>query len=912
MADDADILARRCRLVGEVSGEAIEWTGETRGRSERLDREADALIERLRRNRNLCRRLEAAASRPVSVGFFGASQAGKSYLISAVAANAEGNLRSRFDGEVLDFIRHVNPPGGGKEATGIVTRFTRRPTRAPAGFPVEVLMLTEGDVVKVLGNSFQSDFDREKAELAPTLEAARAHVAGFEGRAQPEPTGGLDEDAMVDLQDYFTGRFVRTLKVLEADFWPTARWLVPRLKAEDRAQFLAILWARLEPLTRTYLELRNALASLGHPSAVCCRLDALVKRGDSDAWSQADGIVNVDMLDRLGRDAGDQVALVPVGADGSHGPEAALPRSAIAALAAELTFVLADQPRAGFLDRVDLLDFPGYRGRLKLGRLEDVAAQVQNAKSPVAELFLRGKVAYLFERYTNDREMNVLVLCTGADQQLNINDLGPAITAWVRATQGADGRERAGSLPGLVWALTRFDTRLSYKSSQTVDNLRIEWNGMMQMAMLDKFGGHDWLTDWSGGQPFRNVHLMRKPGLARDLIRVTGEDREVEFIADQHEQLARKRETFLASELVQRHIGEPADAWDAVLELNDGGMTRLAALLDRTASLDVKLGRIRSEVDAVAKALVDRDLGPYFRGEGSAETERKRAKAQALVKALAPRAALIGDLINCLFPPPEHLRGLYLHVEASPGAEAPSGPGAAAASTAPAGGPEASDPVNSPFSGGLISLDLDAEPAPEAASTAAAKPSPRPAVAPAARRFARAVMRDWIKQLRAMPGDEHARRYFGASEGDIATLTDELVTAAHRLRLEDVLADRLGRAEAIAGVSQSRLVERQVLVAQLAVSDFVVHCGLALGRDDDRPANARISGRKAFDPPARFDGLPKLPDQPHRYFAVAIFDWFAAFERMGIDNVGHAAGHDIPHEANARLGGILARLEPAA
>ena len=67
-----------------------------------------------------------------------------------------------LDAERLDFIDHVNPPGAAKEATGLVTRFSCIHQETPPGFPVVLKLLSEADLVKVLGNSFFCDFDKER------------------------------------------------------------------------------------------------------------------------------------------------------------------------------------------------------------------------------------------------------------------------------------------------------------------------------------------------------------------------------------------------------------------------------------------------------------------------------------------------------------------------------------------------------------------------------------------------------------------------------------------------------------------------------------------------------------------------------------------------------------------------------
>src|SRR5690606_32451982 len=96
-----------------------------------------------------------------------------------------------------------------------------------------------------------------------------------------------------------------------------------------------------------------------------------------------------------------------------------------------------------------------YRGRLSVESLDDVRRAVSSDEaSPVAQLILRGKVAYLFERYTDSQEMNVLIVCTPSNKQSDVTAVGPVLTRWIDKTQGAKPEERALRKPGLLWAIT--------------------------------------------------------------------------------------------------------------------------------------------------------------------------------------------------------------------------------------------------------------------------------------------------------------------------------------------------------------------------------------------------------------------------------------------------------------------------
>jgi hypothetical protein len=83
-------LAQGWTTIHSESGAAIDWIQRVRGNARSVDNEADSLVLKLRRVRNQAKSLAVASSLPSTVGFFGLSQAGKSYLISALAAGADG------------------------------------------------------------------------------------------------------------------------------------------------------------------------------------------------------------------------------------------------------------------------------------------------------------------------------------------------------------------------------------------------------------------------------------------------------------------------------------------------------------------------------------------------------------------------------------------------------------------------------------------------------------------------------------------------------------------------------------------------------------------------------------------------------------------------------------------------------
>lgn len=890
-AANPEDLGRRCNAIFDASGAAIEWIGKVRGSARRLDLAADGLTNDLRRSRNACRRLGRAAARPLSVGVFGMSQAGKSYLISTLARDAGGRLQTVLDDHKLDFIADINPPGGGKEATGLVTRFTRQRNDPPSGFPVELTLFSEADLVKVLGNSYFNDFDRERtAEIRP--EAVVQHIAALKPLRQPNPTGGLDEDDMVDLLDYFGKRYGKSMEALKTDFWDEAVGLAPRLPPAARGKLLSVLWGiDNTALTDIYVRLRDALASIGGARTVFVPLTALVQaKGDGFEWSPS-SILNVDVLNRLGKDDGELLTVLPM-TSGKPGPVVPLPRSLLAALTAEMTFVLADPPVAGMLEHVDLLDFPGYRGRLKIADLDEVRKDPKLADAnPVAQLLLRGKVAFLFERYTDDQEMNLLIMCTRCDMQIEITELAPVLNTWVHATQGETPADRARRPPGLIWVITQLDKRLTPKPGTSEALQREEWSSMIHITLLERFAPCEWLPDWANGRSFDNVFLVRKPGFLGaviDTVETAAGIEEREFLPGEQDRLAGQRTIFTGTESVARHIGEAAAAWDAVLAPNDGGMKRLAAYLDRVALKEIKLERIAEQVRGSAET-VGLWLAPYFFADGADAYEKKKKLAEEVSAAITDaehpeRAESFGEFLARLQPSAEILRRLYLRTEATAPEADSNAPAAAEAK---------------PRRMGLIRLS--------AASKATAEP--KPAVSGRAFMFAKLVMSNWTSQVRDLPASLELQRFLGLPAAILQTIADEVITGAHRHGIEDRLIRALQPLEEKRSTTRIGIVDQQVLLARRVINDYIDALGFSQVALDQRPESP-LGERKVFEPAEviPIGKQPKLPDDEINYPGMFVLDWLVAFHHLATGNAGHSAGSEITPEQNKELGDILSSI----
>ncbi len=875
------------------AGAALEWIEAVRDSAPSLDSEADQLSLEFYRARNLAKSLSRAAITPMTVGFFGLSQAGKSYLISALAAGANGKLETHYGPARLDFIKHVNPVGGGKEATGLVTRFSRTANAGPAEFPVELKLFREIEIAKVLANAWFNDFDHEREDVYEIDESkVTTALATYEGELKETAQPGMTPEEVVELWDYLHASFPKSVSKLNARYWPRVIQLAPRLGSHQRAELFALLWGEQPELTNLYRQLAQVLGSLGHASRVFAPLRCLVVR-DGDGFSQRDSIMNVDILERLGTAQDLPMDVCPVVGE-KLGSPVNLPVACLAALTAELTFPLVEPTRDSRVEKVDLLDFPGYRGRLNLRQVGEPGSQ-----EGLSQLLLRGKVAYLFERYTDSQEMNGLVVCTSSSKQSDVTSVGPVLSRWIEKTQGDTANERGSRDPGLIWALTMFDMRINGSLQQPNSQLREGWEGLIKMTMLERFGSYDWMQEWAPGKAFDNTFLVRKPRLPVPFI-INESGREVAIHSDATEVLGRMEDTFIESPSVLKHVNQPADAWGAMLTLDDGGMSRIGDYLGRIAGLDYKLGRIANQLETTHRTLIKERLTKWHYGDSDGEVAEKRDIAKRFWQELQTRLASLGELQHHFELDDELVRDLYLSdSEDSLALEQKSEQEEAATNDAGLYG-------SSTFGleGGFGDLPFGSE---STETATAPTPSPEaPVLQSADHRFARAVYNAWVGHIRELPQRQGLLKMLGLERDLVQLLANELITGASRFKVQEQLHKALiSRVQS--GARRDRLVARQVLTAQMVLGDFIAWLGFHYLPTEQRPSS--FVGAKAplfcYEQQIPSGEPPQLPEHPVNQAAIYLGDWLSGLCLMTQENAGHGGGREITIEQNERLGEVL-------
>jgi len=865
MTSDATLSAT-CRTLDQISSEFLDWLEQN---SERVRQEKAGLTKEFRRLSTQARRLEQAAQRPMCVGVFGPSQSGKSYLISALARKGMAPLLADFAGQTIDFIRDINPEGG-RESTGLVTRFTLQPAAGvSSAAPVQMRLLTQTDLVKILGNTYYADCDHSEDELLTQAQLTEL-LDKLAGAVQPQPVDPLTADDVFDLQTYFERYFKgqERVRLLRHGYWEQAAQLAPRLNIQERAKLFGVIWGGVEAFSQLYTRLYEGLRGLNFASDAYAGLEALLPREQS--------IIDVQTLKGLGAGGGETLTLI-----GVDGARVTLPRNEVTALIAELRIVISEQPW-DFFQHTDLLDFPGARSR---ELIKDLPAFLETGDA-LRSLFLRGKVAYLFERYCAEQELTSMLLCIGPSNQ-EVKSLPEMVYEWISSTHGVTPEQRSQQPNALFLVLTKFDMEFEEKAGERSPESR--WITRLESSLLNFFGKqHEWPRQWDTNGPFRNSFWLRNPNFkAKNIFDYDEEGREIGVRPGERKRIALFKEAFLKDKVASAHFADPEQAWEAGFALNDGGISYLAEHLRPLCNPELKRQQLAGQVTRLREQMMERISHYYVSDNPELEIEKRRTAAQQVAGHLVECAGeqRFGELIRALQADSNELEDIYYRIETRLPDEKQA-----------IGAPTIGAAVNTAQMKVLLGLGGDT------ATDAAALRKDDAAL------FAREAVAEWMRDLHDLSGNKSLCEYYRVPEPSMIDFIKELIAGAQRLKLEEHI-ETLVRQVTGFRMKFEQIVALPARLTANLLNNYVDFLGYDALAPEQRPMLALESGpRPLFPPRAVPRGGPQLGEQQSTYDQDYYTDWIRAFLDLVERNARNRAGRDIDLAANQRLGDLLTRL----
>lgn len=880
-----ETLAVRCGQVASLAQDVIGWISDEEN-AEMVAGQKKTLLRSLRKTTRRAQKLTKSARTKMSVSVFGPSQAGKSFLVSVLARPEGGRLVADFPGPggQLDYISEINPIGEG-ESTGLVTRFTMTKDACPDGFPIRLVLLSEADIIRTIVNSFFMDGDQ--SEPSPELEDVTAQIEAFKSKARGE-LPGLTFEEVLEIADYVNGSFGKLAYASALrSFWEEASEIAPGLAVRDRGNFLSILWGRHEKLTSLYVKLAEGLQQLQNAESVHAPLAALTPRETS--------IIDVKALKGLFSGGDDQLTLrLPAGSTVS------LSRAVVCALAAELVMPMVTQPSDVFA-QTDLLDFPGARNRFK----KPLKLLLEDEDESLPGLFLRGKVAYLFDRYVENQEITSMLLCV-PDSNMETVDLPGLVDNWIGLTHGTSPEHRARTNCILFLVLTKFDKHLGESAAGGGDEVRFQRR--IEASLLEKFGkGEDnWVSEWTPNQPFDNCYWLRNPNYFVDgLIDYDAEQLELRIREDKVARVAELKAGCLSAPNVQRHINNPEVAWEAALKLNDGGVGYLIDQLRIVCTPDSKVRQISSQVEKLATDMHGEIRQFYVSDDIEKRIEEKKEAATKVIDGLeiSLQRHRFGAFLNAIMVDQDAVRDRIARVPSSIRITN-------AVSTA---SPKRVSPTAASVTAGVVRPTRPGRPASLEATEAnttegVEEPVTNIRTMSLETYQAETSIEVWMDGLKRFRDDLETVQRFGLAEENISSVNAELAHAIRRLGIVEAIKGQLSKTNF--GLSFEKQAEPAAIVCADQINRFVADLGVSVIPENIRPKvdlgdgqkrsvfAARPSAQHAFD----------LPETGRTTAEDYWTDWVFSLDALYEANARDVGKGNVNRDQNMRIGKIIKEL----
>lgn len=551
------------------------------------------------------------------VAAFGQSQVGKSYLMNCILQDGNEPFMVESPAGEQNFVDQINPIGGGQEATGVVTRFSsykRNPEDYNPDLPIRFRALSVRDIAMIICDTYFNDFSDYttdgETEISERLQSLCEKYATYEEIANPV----LTPDDMLEMKLYFK-QHINNAQIfsVRTSFFDRLATIITRIPVADYVSIFSILWHNETEFSNLFTKCIGILQRIHFADYVYLPIEAVVHGGVKE-----DTIMSVACLKLLYEDRASEFTTdVYLRTDkGTMEKIGKFTKSEMCTICSEVIIRISKRflESTGRYDKrniapenqsklpsgdvamtllndTDLLDFPGARAR-EDGKIE----KIQNHETLIYS-FLRGKIAYLFNKYNEEKAINILLHCHH-QKNMDATQMWHLLNSWVNEYVGETPEKRADfirktEISPLFHVGTMFNIDLQDSDNKAVGNTRksilARWNSRFDgLLAQDCFHRQDveWVNNWDGqNRPFQNCYMLRDFKFSKQIYsgyEDTGMEQSMMIEQTYYDDM---REMFIKNNEETHHMFQDAAlAWDASASIGNDGALFIIQQLSKVAS----------------------------------------------------------------------------------------------------------------------------------------------------------------------------------------------------------------------------------------------------------------------------------------------------------------------------------------
>lgn len=635
-------------------------------------------IEQFKEYRRKLYKVRKALEQNCSAAAYGESQVGKSYLMSSLLSTSDHPFVIENNGKEYSFIDELNPSGGNNakiESTGVITRFTIRHNNNLMKDYVKIQNLSVVDIILLLTDSYYNDI-KINLETILSFEVINRELDNLSNlwESRKIQHSIITEDDIKDINDYIKEVVGNSAAAIyQSHFCKIIAPIIQFIPYDKWIDVFSLLWNKNQEINRLFATLINAYKKLNFQQEVYVPFESVLREKGT--------LLKIEWLDTvcgIKIDTGSDDVYTDVYDINGHLLASNFSKGELSALIAELTFELPESLSNDrrFLKEMDLLDFPGARSREKYKEKEIATV--------LPKMLRRGKVAYLFNKYSRSLQISSVLFCHHNDQKSEPS-LGETINTWIEENIGTTPEERSKMLEitngvaPLFFVATKFNIDLERTKNDKPGNfesLDKHWN-RFETVFPEIIKPNTWFDEWTitnGGKiaPFQDVYPLRdfywsnKNGLFDGYSDGTIKSPEisVRIHSDYPDYWDRLKDSFIGHKFVRQHISNPESTWEDFATLNNDGSKAIIKNLDSISSVLDRARRERYQtiLNNLKRELINA-LQVYYEPE---DTESKNRKVRliagdirrSLTHAVSNNPSVFGHILDSFMVSSESLRNI--------------------------------------------------------------------------------------------------------------------------------------------------------------------------------------------------------------------------------------------------------------
>ena len=653
-----NIELKNSKLINDISNQIISinkfihWADNHLQESRR-----EETFKKLVNARRKLKRLQYSLENNPAIAAFGESQKGKSYVISSLLAR-KGQQFIIVDpktNEEYNFVERFNPITRDTEATGVATRFTKEYAVPDKAYPIKVKVLSIADMLQILCDTAYNDVKSHSVIDKEDIDEFM-HIQERKYKENAIVQDVLNEDDILNVREYIEIHIgtTKAKELLDSCYFDVLSRIIPNIQPKEWPQIMSKLWYDNSDITDLFIRLLDGYETLNFSKYIYVPISALLNTTttlmSSLCLQQLD--IPTPLVGNNDLNIGTDLLI-----DSNHKING-FSKSVLSAITAEILFQIPKETideeliydtkgitnegnkqrllskgwnkkvSKKFLNNVDLFDFPGARAALELQE-EQIKIELNN------KMMLRGKVRYLFNKYSDERLINVLMVCH--DHMQNGPTVMPGLVEqWVRQNVGDTVEKRTSFIDKsiispLFLIATKFNVDMSHSvQSGGDDQIDQRWKDRYEKVLYEQVlqaGSLKWFNSWTERGGFKNTYLLRdykwsgiNGNRLFDGYELKGQEIseiDIEF----HQQL---RNSFISSPYVNIFFDDPEISWDAAATLNNDGATRIIENLGIVASnaKESRIYKYHSELKTLHNQ-VSQLMHEYYHNDNEADVLQK-------------------------------------------------------------------------------------------------------------------------------------------------------------------------------------------------------------------------------------------------------------------------------------------------